>query len=103
MIFIVCWNQERLALISLQLGSKVFESETADGAKACKRIKELKPDFVILDLGTRPSHSLATAGGLGKTDSKIIIVDGTSENIDKAINIFPNAVFTTIESLSSSF
>lgn len=89
MIFIVCWNQERLALISSKLGSKAFENETADGAYACKRIKELKPDFVILDLG--------------KSDSKIIFVDGTSENIDKARKIFPNAVFATIESLSNSF
>lgn len=103
MIFIICWNQERLALISSKLGGKAFESETADGANACKRIKELKPDFVILDLGTRASHSLATAGGLGKPDSKIIFVDGTSENIDKARKIFPNAVLATIESLSNSF
>lgn len=102
MVFVVCWNNERLNLISSKLGDIAFESETQDGARACRRIREIKPDKIIFDLGVRPSHSLATAEAIGKTNSVIIFVDGTTENISKAKKIFPNASFVTLQSLSST-
>lgn len=101
MFFVVSWNSERLGLITSILGDQVIESETQDGARACRRIREIKPDKIIFDLGVRPSHSLATAEAIGKINSVIIFVDGTTENIVKAKTIFPNASFVTLQSLSS--
>lgn len=103
MVFVVCWNSTRLDLISAKLGDIAFESEIQDGARACRRIREVKPDKIIFDLGVRPSHTLATAEAIGKTDSGIIFVDGATENIAKAKSIFPNALFVTLQSLSTDF
>jgi CheY-like chemotaxis protein len=57
--FVVSWDEDdaiHLASV-LSEGGWLVALEHADGGKAWKRIKEGKPDVVVLDMRRRPSHS----------------------------------------------
>ena len=76
--FVVSWNEDD----AIDLASKLSEAgwlvalEHSDGGKAWKRIKEGRPDVVVLDMRRRPSHSreLMRAMGQRKHTSAIPIV-----------------------------
>ena len=76
--FIVSWDEDdaiHLASVLSDAGWLVA-LEHADGNKAWKRIKEGKPDVVVVDMRRRPSHSreLLRAMGQRKHTSAIPIV-----------------------------
>ena len=79
--FVVSWDEDdaiHLASVLSEAGWLVA-LEHADGGKAWKRIKEGKPDVVVVDMRRRPSHSreLLRVMGQRKYTSAIPIVSKT--------------------------
>src|SRR4051794_32060318 len=76
--FVVSWDEDE----AIHLASVLSEAgwlvalEHADGGKAWKRIKEGKPDVVVVDMRWRPAHSreLLRVMGQRKYTSAIPIV-----------------------------
>src|SRR3954467_12341961 len=58
-VFVVAWDEDAAIDIAARLSDAggVVALEHADGGRAWKRIKEGRPDVVVVDMSRRPSHS----------------------------------------------
>lgn len=100
-IFLFQWDkvsaQARVKELKAE-GWKV-EAEFEDGARGGKKVLAKPPDIVVMDLAKRPSHSRETANALraykAGRNLKIVFVDGSEEDIQKAKLKVANPVFTT--------
>src|SRR5436853_7012230 len=76
--FVVAWDEDVAIDIAARLSDAgwVVALEHADGLRAWKRIKEGRPDVVVVDMTRRPSHSreLLRAMGQRKYTSTIPVV-----------------------------
>lgn len=106
-MFLIHWNAdeaENLAGPYRNAGWKV-ELESADGARACKRIIADMPDVVVIYLNRLPSHGRETAAGLRSSRKgkgiPIIFVEGKPEKVEIVKKKFSDAVFTTSEDLEN--
>lgn len=57
--FVVSWDEDEAIDLAARLSDAgwVVALEHADGLRAWKRIKEGRPDVVVVDMTRRPSHS----------------------------------------------
>ena len=76
--FVVAWDEDAAIDLAGRLSDAgwVVALEHADGLRAWKRIKEGRPDVVVLDMARRPSHSreLLRTMGQRKHTSTIPVV-----------------------------
>jgi CheY-like chemotaxis protein len=76
--FIVSWDEDDAIALASMLSEAgwIVALEHSDGNRAWKRIKEGRPDLVVLDFSRRPSHSreLLRAMGQRKHTSSIPVV-----------------------------
>ena len=100
--FVVSWDEDdaiHLASVLSDAGWLVA-LEHADGGKAWKRIKEGKPDVVVIDMRRRPSHSreLLRVMGQRKYTSAIPIVQLEGDDgvpVDDIVNAVEAAAPTS--------
>lgn len=66
--FVVAWDEDEAIDLAARLSEAgwVVALEHADGLKAWKRIKEGRPDVVIVDLRRRPSHGRELLRSMGQ-------------------------------------
>src|SRR3954451_23598817 len=66
--FVVAWDEDAAIEIAGRLSDAgwVVALEHADGLKAWKRIKEGRPDVVVVDMARRPSHSRELLRSMGQ-------------------------------------
>ena len=66
--FVVAWDEDVAIDIAARLSDAgwVVALEHADGLRAWKRIKEGRPDVVIVDMARRPSHSRELLRSMGQ-------------------------------------
>ena len=106
-LFFIHWEEaevqeytERLGLFGWQV-----ETESEDGARAFKRIKESLPDVIVISLSRLPSHGRETADALRSTTITraipVIFIDGNEEAIAKTRLKVPDAIYTTSKMLNS--
>jgi DNA-binding response OmpR family regulator len=69
--FIISWDVNKANELKefFEQNEWRVETESIDGGRAYKKLKELLPSAVIIDLGEKPSHGKETA--LALKDSKI--------------------------------
>ena|SRR5947209_18258679 len=85
-VFVVSWDEDdaiHLASVLSEAGW-IVALEHADGNRAWKRIKDGKPDVVVLDFARRPSHSrelLRTMGQRKYTSSIPVVKVGGDDGI----------------------
>jgi CheY-like chemotaxis protein len=76
--FVVSWDEDDAINLASMLSEAgwIVALEHSDGNRAWKRIKEGRPDIVVVDFARRPSHSreLLRAMGQRKHTSTIPIV-----------------------------
>jgi CheY-like chemotaxis protein len=106
-LFLIHWNELEAAEIAqplIALGWQV-EYEAEDGARAGKRIRELKPDVIVVYLSRLPSHGRETAHALRSMNATrsipVVFVDGKQEAIEKTRLKVPGALFVTSAELDS--
>jgi DNA-binding NtrC family response regulator len=67
-VFVVAWDEDA----ALDLAERLSEAgwmvalEHTDGGRAWKRIKEGRPDVVVVDMTRRPSHSRELLRAMGQ-------------------------------------
>ena len=66
--FVVAWDEDVAIDIAARLSDAgwVVALEHTDGLRAWKRIKEGRPDVVIVDMARRPSHSRELLRSMGQ-------------------------------------
>ena len=66
--FVVAWDEDVAIEIAARLSDAgwVVALEHADGLRAWKRIKEGRPDVVIVDMARRPAHSRELLRSMGQ-------------------------------------
>src|SRR3954452_13077349 len=66
--FVVAWDEDAAIDIAARLSEAgwVVALEHTDGLKAWKRIKEGRPDVVVVDMERRPSHSRELIRSMGQ-------------------------------------
>jgi CheY-like chemotaxis protein len=76
--FVVSWDEDDAIALASMLSEAgwIVALEHSDGNRAWKRIKEGRPDIVVVDFSRRPSHSreLLRAMGQRKHTSAIPVV-----------------------------
>src|SRR5262249_35490942 len=104
-VYLVQWDEQAALVRSARLakqGWTIF-TESKDGNDAYEQIRRLRPDVVIFDLATKPSHSVQVADALRKSRSldsiPFIFVDGDARTLHAASERIANARFTTSEKL----
>ena len=85
--FVVSWDEDDAIHLASLLSDAgwIVALEHADGNRAWKRIKEGKPDVVVVDMARRPSHSreLLRAMGQRKYTADIPVVQvGGDEGVE---------------------
>src|SRR3954470_6755100 len=67
-VFVVAWDEDAAIDIAARLSEAgwVVALEHADGGRAWKRIKEGRPDVVVVDMTRRPSHSKELLRAMGQ-------------------------------------
>ena len=66
--FVVAWDEDEAIDLAARLSEAgwMVALEHADGLKAWKRIKESRPDVVVVDLRRRPSHGRELLRSMGQ-------------------------------------
>ena len=66
--FVVAWDEDAAIDIAARLSEAgwMVALEHADGLKAWKRIKEGRPDVVVVDMARRPAHSRELIRSMGQ-------------------------------------
>jgi len=104
-LFLFEWNArsagERASALSAAGWSVELECE--DGARGVRRVLDLQPAMVVLDLARRPSHSRECAAALRKYRTTrrvpLVFVDGTAEDQAKTAAQVRDAIFIGSEML----
>lgn len=107
-VFYVHWNKaealERVKAIRGWGHSVAYES--ADGAAACKKIKRVGYDVVVVDLRRLPSHGRRVGEFLGESkatrDVPTVYVDGEPDKVATVKAAAPAATFTTFKRLKAA-
>lgn len=103
--FIISWDEKKAnALKDFFLHNEWrVETESVDGGRAYKKLKELLPTSVVIDLGVAPSHGKEVALALKDsrtTKSLPILFINASEQYRQDLSYrIPDAKFFTEESL----
>ena len=107
-LFVINWNAEELfesVTPFIRKGWNVgyaFKNEL----EAKTSVEKLKPDVVVIYLNASPSRSRLAAKFIKATklinQIPLIFVDGKTKIVKKIRNEFPNAKFTTSETLEAT-
>jgi DNA-binding response OmpR family regulator len=104
-LFLFQWDPEQAAARAgaLRAAGWNVEVESADGARGVRRVLDVKPDLIVLDLAVRPSHSRESALAIRRyracRHTPVIFVDGRGSDVARLRAALRNAVFTTSELL----
>ena len=85
-VFVVAWDEDAAIDLAARLSDAgwVVALEHRDGRQAWKRIKEGRPDVVVVDMARRPSHSrelLRTMGQRKYTQSIPVVKVGGDDGV----------------------
>ncbi len=100
-VFVVSWDEDE----AIDLASRLSEAgwivalEHADANKAWKRIKDAKPEVVVVDMSRRPAHSkeLLRLMGQRKYTSGIPIVELNGDD-----GVSPDTLVDAVESAATA-
>ena len=105
-LFLIHWNETEVQEYARHLSQAGWqvETESSDGARAGKRIKESLPDVIVISLSRLPSHGRETADGLRSMNLTraipIIFTDGKEDAIAKTRLKVPDATYIPSETLN---
>jgi DNA-binding NarL/FixJ family response regulator len=104
-VYLVQWDAQAALVRSARLAAEGWKvsAESKDGEEAYQQIRHDRPDVVVFDLSTKPSHSLQVAEALRKCHSlaavPFVFVDGDSRALHTASQRIGNALFTNSDDL----
>jgi CheY-like chemotaxis protein len=104
-LFLFEWNARAAGERAAALGAAgwTVEVECEDGARGVRRVLDLQPAMVVLDLARRPSHSRECAAALRKYRATrrlpLVFVDGTPEEQSRTAAKVRDAIFIGSEML----
>ena len=104
-VYLVQWNDEATVASAARLAAQGWEvfAGSKDGEDAYQKIRTIKPDLVVFDLDTKPSHSLQVAEALRKCKSlealPFIFTGGDARSLHNAKQRIANAEFTVSRDL----
>lgn len=104
--FLVHWREAEAEVLAKEIRNMGWnvETETNDGDRAGKRIKDDPPDVVVIYLTRLPSHGRETGHTLrcirATKNIPLVYVDGNDEAVSRTRNMVPDAIYTTTEELN---
>jgi DNA-binding NarL/FixJ family response regulator len=104
-LFLFHWEKEGAKARAAELAGEGWqvEMEFEEGSRGCKSLKAFGPDVVVFDIAKKAVHSRECGRALRNAKSfretPFIFVDGTDEDISKAKEKVPAAIFTTSSGL----
>lgn len=104
-VFLVHWREAEAEVLAREIRNMGWrvDVESNDGARAGKRIKQDRPDVVVIYLSRLPSHGRETGYSLkgikSLKDIPLVYVDGNEEAIARTRDVIPDAIYTTTEEL----
>jgi AmiR/NasT family two-component response regulator len=107
-LFLFQWDKESAMTRAAELAADgwLVEKEFEEGSRGCRNLKSFSPDVVVLDLAKKASHSREVGRALCQAKSfrgtPFIFVDGTDQDISKAKEKVPAAIFTTSHGLTKT-
>lgn len=110
--FVVHWDQVELdgKIDAVALaGAHVVGAEHTDGGRVLQRVKELKPDVLVVWLSHLPGHGRVTAAAIRSygwaSELAVLFVDGDPESLPKGgraklQEVLPDALVATPATLA---
>ena len=104
-LFLFHWEKEGATARAAELAREGWqvEMEFEEGSHGCKNLKAFGPDVVVFDIAKKAVHSRECGRALRNAKSfretPFVFVDGTDEDISKAKEKVPTAIFTTSSKL----
>jgi DNA-binding response OmpR family regulator len=104
-VLLVHWNSQEAGILADMVRSYGWEvaTETDDGSRVGRQVKEMKPNAVVIYLSRQPSHGRETGQGLRSLKTAktvpLVYVDGTPEVVERTRQKIPDAIFTSTEEL----
>jgi hypothetical protein len=105
LLFLSHWNQAEAQGFAAELRAGGWEVEwkAASDSRACRRVSELLPAAVIVDLSYLPSHGRITAEALQKgrstRETPVVFVGGDAAALEKARAALPSSRFIAADEL----
>ncbi len=106
-LFLFHWEKAGATARAAELaaGGWLVEMEFEEGSRGCRNLKVFGPDVVVFDIAKKAVHSRECGRALRNAKSyretPFIFVDGTDEDISKARQKVPAAIFTTSRGLKN--
>ena len=106
-LFLIHWNPsegEHLAR-DLRAANWRVDLETEDRTRACRRIRERRPDALVISLARSPVYGLDVACAVRNgtsANAPIVFLDGTEDAVKAARARVPAAIFTTSGELAET-
>jgi len=98
-IFLIHWNEAEAQVYAEELRQAGWDvaTESQDGARAYRLIRESLPHAIVINLTRLPSHGRETADALRSYKATrrlpIIFVDGKPEAVEKTKAHMPDAIY----------
>ena len=108
LLFLIHWNQAEAEGFAAELRAAGWrvETEAEDGARAYRRIRELAPTAVVVNLDRKPSHGRITAeslrGSKATREIPIYFVGGDDASREKTKASLPHGVFLSADELEGA-
>jgi len=108
LLFLIHWNQAEAEGFAAELRAAGWqvETETEDGARAYRRIRELEPAAVVVNLDRKPSHGRITAeslrGSKATREIPVYFVGGDEDAREKTKASLPHGVFLSAAELDGA-
>ena len=100
-LFLFHWEKAGATACAAELIADgwLVEMEFEEGSRGCINLKAFGPDVVVFDIAKKAVHSRECGRALRNAknfhETPFIFVDGTDEDIAKAKDKIPAAIFTT--------
>jgi DNA-binding NarL/FixJ family response regulator len=107
-LFLFEWNEAAAVNRARELAAAGWQVETEfeEGSRGCHNCRAFAPDVVTFDLAVKPSHSREAGRALRQAKTTrglpFVFVDGTEEDVAKAREKVPDAMFTTSNDLKKT-
>jgi len=104
-VLLVHWNVQEAEILANMIRACGWEvaTETADGSRVGRKVKETRPTAVVIYLARQPSHGRETGQALkdlkATSTLPLVFVDGTPEVVERTRLKMPTAIFTSTEKL----
>jgi DNA-binding response OmpR family regulator len=104
-VLLVHWREAEAEVLAKEIRHMgwTVDTETNDGERVSRRLKDDPADVVVIYLTRLPSHGRETGSSLKKRKSTkaipLVYVDGNEEAVQRTRTQLPDAIYTTTERL----